>query len=354
MNNKVILKVANQLQSNFDWKLDTVCETNIKNQVDNRSDFIINTNNSKIKIEAEYHKMILPSAIPNIKLKIESNTKKNKAKPLLFLSNYISTKSRTILKSLDINYVDTAGNMFFKHENIYIYLEVGSSDRALIANNNGRAFTKTGLKVIYQFLKNEKNEELLKPLINFPYREIASEAGVSIDTVSKVIKDLLDQGYLLKKDEKLFTFINKEKLLEKWVDGFNSILRPSLKQGKYRSIDNAIKMTNGFPADYNFGGYAAAHHYNLVQEGNQLINPDYLIYTFKGFKDIPKDFRLIPDENGNITVIEAFWKEPKLDNGERYSSAVDYYITYADLVNSDDPRMQSVAALVYKSLEVWF
>ena len=54
-----------------------------------------------------------------------------------------------------------------------------------------RAFTKTGLKVIFHFLLNEE-------IVNYSYREIARLAEIGLGNVSNVMNGLKQDGYLLK------------------------------------------------------------------------------------------------------------------------------------------------------------
>src|SRR5690606_14986379 len=116
--------------------------------------------------------------------------------------------AREILYQNNINYADTGGNIFLKHKTIYVHIETGQSDRSALNSEAGRAFTKAGLKVLYQFFRTEnkrnfnddrvsEEEGNLRVDINSSYQNIALQASVSKDTVSKVIQDLLEQGYIL-------------------------------------------------------------------------------------------------------------------------------------------------------------
>lgn len=48
---------------------------------------------------------------------------------------------------------------------------------------NSKAFTKTGLQVVFQLLLDET-------LVHRPYREIAAKTGVALGNVSNIIKGL--------------------------------------------------------------------------------------------------------------------------------------------------------------------
>ena len=98
------------------------------------------------------------------------------------------------------------------------------------------------------------------------------------------------------------------------------------------------------PRGYSISGYYGAKWHYPIPPDKQIINPDYIYYTHLPIRDAIKELKLIPSENGNVTVIEAFWKKESLA-----FVAVDDIITYADLANTNDPRYLDIAKLIYKN-----
>lgn len=348
MKQTVLENIINVFQEKLDWEVDSF-------QTDQKLRHIqINTNQGVLRLVCEIKKSVIPSSIPLIRQTIEGlDLKTLNAHGTIILANYISTKARNVLHQSKINYVDTAGNIFLKHESIHIHIETGQSDRSAITNDRGRAFTKAGLKVLYQFFRSENRRNLSDELefkaeagpiadINSPYSNIAKQASVSKDTVSKVLQDLLDQGYLLRKNSKEFKWVDKKAVFERWVGRINEIMRPSLDQRKYRFVDEPIN-TEGLPPEYQLGGYYGAERCLHLTPSMQVINPPYLIYCHKPItKDIIQDLKLIPDPNGNITVIEAFWVDQY-----QISPSADFPVLYADLIYANTPRMLEIAQLIY-------
>ena len=97
-------------------------------------------------------------------------------------------------------YADTAGNIFVNFKNIFIHINTGKTNRSKV-NTNTSAFTKSGLKVIYQFL-------IHPDYINKPYRFIGAQAMVTIATVGTVFKDLLREKYIVKSNEKEYQSVS--------------------------------------------------------------------------------------------------------------------------------------------------
>jgi hypothetical protein len=311
----------------------------------------LNIDQDAIHLVCEVKKSVVPSSIASIKHAIE-NTQINilEAQGVILLANYISTKAREILIENNINYADTGGNIYLKYNNIHIHIETGQSDRSSLDGSNGRAFTKTGLKVLYQFFRSEErldeNNNIITidiPELDDTLRELSHHSITSKDTVSKVIQDLLEQGYILKKNKSEFVWKNKKAVFERWVSRVNEILRPSLAAKKYRLLGEPI-VHGVIPLGYQLGGYQGAERWLRLEPSKQIINAPYLIYTHKGYSDLTKDLSIVPDTKGQISVVEAFWKDDS-----NISPSADFPVLYADLINSNDPRMMEVAQLIYKN-----
>ncbi|HAP61577.1 MAG TPA: hypothetical protein DCR93_19455, partial [Cytophagales bacterium] len=90
-----------------------------------------------------------------------------------------------------------------------------------------RAFTKTGLKVLFHLLQDAS-------LIERTQRELAELAGVALGNIPQVIQGLRDKGYLTSKKEGGLAWQNREELLQRWMIAYENTLRPSLMRGRYR------------------------------------------------------------------------------------------------------------------------
>ncbi len=348
-------QIIDIFKSKLDWTVYYDESNQDKNHGNHNGQLQINTDQAVIHLVCEIKKSVVPSSIVAIKQTIEErNTNVLQAQGIILLANYISTKARKLLVENKINFADTGGNIFIKYEDIHVQIETGQSDRSALSKEGGRAFTKAGLKVLYQFFRSEKlrdlNDKLVheaergpKADINSPYKNISEQADVSKDTVSKVIHDLLEQGYILRKSKTEYAWRDKKAVFERWVIRINEVLRPSLSAKRYRLKGEPIEHVN-IPDGYQLGGYQGAERWLTLDPSQQIINPPYLIYTHKGYQDLLHDLKVIPDPRGNVIVIEAFWKDDS-----NISPSADFPVLYADLINSEDPRMMEVAHLIYKN-----
>lgn len=275
---------------------------------------------------AEIRKKIVPDNIP----KILEQTKG--VKNLMLLADYITPTARELLRMNNIQYVDTAGNMFLKNQNMYVLIQTNKTNRAKL-NTNTKAFNKAGLKVIYQFLTNPE-------FLNKPYRFIGEKAKVTIATVGIVLKDLLRENYILQANTKEYKFQNREKLFEEWVKEYNRNLRPKLKKKRYRWLNkNENWRTIKLPIETYWGGANAAE--KLTE---YLIADKIEIYTALQFEEVMKVLKIIPDNKGEITVTEIFWKDQ-----HHKSEIIDPMLIYADLLNETNPRYLETANKIYKA-----
>ena len=189
----------------------------------------------------------------------------------ILIADYINPRMAEKLKAEDIQFLDTAGNAYLNKLPIYIYITGKKPDeKPALEKPKGRAFQATGMKVVYEFLVD-------RALTNATYRQIAERANVALGAVGWVIKDLVEQGFLIER-KKERTLTNYHALLDKWVEHYPEKLRKKLLLGHF-TTDDADWWQKLDPRAFNavWGGEIAAAEYT-----HQLTPKDGTIY-------IPKD-----------------------------------------------------------------
>lgn len=266
-------------------------------------------------------KRLTLSKIPEINTTDTKNT--------ILIADYIPKAVKKHLKEKKQSYLDAAGNAFITDQQaLFIYIET-NKDSPIFAKKTNRAFSKSGLKMIYQILVDPH-------ILNKPYRYIGEASQVSTDTVRLVLKDLLRDKYIVKVNEKKFKLINKEGLLQEWTTYFNKILRPKLNQRNFTPISKNIRSSIS-SANVSIGGELAAEYLS-----SYLIAESVLIYTNKSFFELAKNAEWIPATDGKITLIEQFWTEK-----EAPQKTVNSILIYADLLNNPTPRNLETAEIIY-------
>ncbi len=256
---------------------------------------------------------------------------------LLIVSDYISKPLKEKLRQKNVSYLDAAGNFYLKNSTTFIYVETNNTNRDSFKKSN-KAFSPAGLKVIYSLL-------IVPNLLTKSYRDIAEQSTVSIHTVGKVIKELLRDRYIVKENENNYIIKNKERLFQDWVTLFNKILRPKLKQKKYKSLKSNEELFTSLEQNIKIG-----QNDTIGGELAAQILTDYLIaesvhlYTEKSFLELSKQHKIIPSENGNVTLIEKFWKSEESNK----QITINPILVYANLLDNPTPRNIETAQLLFQ------
>jgi hypothetical protein len=148
--------------------------------------------------------------------------------PLMVVTEYLFPKFKEELRKENIAYLETNGNIYFKDKDVFLWLD-GQKNITDTKEKTGRAFTKTGLKLIFHFLLNEQ-------LVNLTYREMANQTGIGFGNINVIMNDLKKQGFLLQVNKQQYKLVNKKELLQRWMVAYEEKLKPALRVGTFRFL----------------------------------------------------------------------------------------------------------------------
>lgn len=330
MNEDIIIpditqKLQKWLKTDVKWKRNV----NPKDRNDGELTLKLNRRTVKFIIEAkvEAKKQTVPVIIAY----------KKKYPNFIFMAHTIYPDVRKTLKDCDINYVDGAGNMYIRTENNFLFIEGQKAENNKL-KYKGRLFEKTGLKILFALLVNEK-------ILNCTYRQIAELTGAALGTIDYVIKELKAEGYALNINKNEMKLNNANELMNKWINGYDQKLQKTICIGTFR-LDN--EKWKELPLNTNktlWGGEPAAA---LL---TKYLHPEvFTIYTKENYTELIKKYRLIPDENGNVTVNKIFWQNEIINaelRNNNLQNTVPPLLIYADLINTAIPRNIETAKLIY-------
>lgn len=262
------------------------------------------------------------------------NTRNYDSGPILLVANHISGPMKEELRKAKINYVDAAGNIFIDEAPILLYVD-GIKSKPIKEIYKNRAFTKTGLRVVFAFLEEPE-------LINVSYRNIAERLEVAIDTVHNVLNGLKELGFMINITKKKNKLVNLKQLLDRWIQEYDIKLKPDLFLGSFRfagkvGFDNWQEMKLDTPA-LQWGSEPAG---NLIT--NYLRPGELTLYTGKNKIEVMKDLKLVPDPKGNVKLYQKFWNER--DQDKKYVPEI---LVYTDLLNHGDSRNAETAQRIYE------
>ena len=284
-----------------------------------------------VEIKNEIRKQNLPHILDQVKENPEE---------WLLVCQYIPKPIKEELKNRAVNYLETAGNCFIRRDGLFFYI----NDQAVTAHRqpkDGRLWKQAGLKFLFGIL--------VKPaLLNQTYRTIAKTTNVALGNIGPFIEELKQEGFVKEgknKGEKFLFIEHKEQLQNKWVELFNIVLKPKLKEGKFRFLDNNVNWQE-LPTDNLYWGGEVA---GALLTG--YLRPEiFTIYTRENKTTIMKNLRLVPDQNGKVELMERFW-DNKLFEGEyeifdtknNIHNRVHPLLAYAELTGSLDSRNRETA-----------
>jgi hypothetical protein len=257
------------------------------------------------------------------------------------VTEHISSGAARLLRKKDIGYIDRVGNCFLHQDGLYILIEDPKGYGPSTRERSGRAFKKSGLKVIFLLLQKAES-------INDPYRTIGDRVGVSHGTVRYVLEDLATLGYVevTSTGERLLS--KRNDLIRKWAERYGEALRPRLLRGRYRSRHSSIrkgwKDIGLDPQRSLWGGEVAADYVT------GMLKPEMVtLYTREDMSDVLKKLKAVPDPEGDIEILDMFWQGRDVDSpADGGVPVVPHLLVYADLVASAAPRNVEVADLIYE------
>lgn len=300
-------------------------EKDVNDRVDGKLKLLID--DEKINLNAK-----IKTEIRSVHLeKIEELA--NDYQPFILVAQRIFPKIKEELRNRNIAYLEANGNMYLRKKGLLIFINANNLIEIKDKITN-RAFTKTGLKVVYQFLINEE-------WINYTYRQIAEQTKTGIGNVNNIFSGLKQEGYLLELNKGEYRIDNKKKLLEKWIGEYEKRLKPTLAMGTFRFLKeddfynwSNLNLQNGRTC---WGGEPAG---DLLT--NYLRPEELTMYTTETRGDLMKNYRLVPATNGNIKVFKKFWQYDEVND-----KIVHPLLAYTDLINKGDRRCTETAQKIY-------
>ncbi len=284
------------------------------------------------KTEKKFRIELKPN-INNATPALLAQQQKAKRQTTLLITRYVTPPIGEKLKALNIQFLDTAGNIYLSFSRVFIFIAGKKPTVRIRPGTISRAFKPKGLQVVFAMLSSNK-------LHNAPLRTLAEAANVSLGSVQWTIKDLQKLGYLVDMGKKGKRLVKKTELLNRWIQPYSEQLRPKLVIGKFRAKNEewwksaSISKFNAF-----WGGEIAG---NLLT-GN--LKPEIItIYTHQPPGELIIANKLRNDDAGNIEIINTFWN-PEIE--EAPAEMVHQFLVYADLVSSGDDRNLEVANQIY-------
>ena len=234
------------------------------------------------------------------------------------------------LREHNINYLEANGNIFINTGTLFMLLDTDKKIETEGKTGN-RAFTPTGLRVLFEILRD-------KELINQPQRAIAERAGVALGNIPKVLQGLQEADQIYKVNKKEYAFKDRKELLQVWAKEYQNTLKPTLYAGAFtlKRFENDWKEIPINRMKTVWGGEPAG---DLLT--NYLQPGELTLYTEEDKKELMLHYGLMPDKEGDVHVYKKFWTTTE------ETITAPPILVYADLINTNDKRCLETANILF-------
>ena len=259
-------------------------------------------------------------------------------RPLMVITNHVTPKLAKDFIAEHIPFLDTAGNVYLDEPEATLMITGRDKPALRFTDTSSRSTTPKGLVISFALLTQPD-------LVGEPYRTIADETGVALNTVNLAVDDLIARGLVAKKGGRRI-IADRRRFIEDWVNLYPTRLRPKLGASRFKSArDVSWWHSDDFVALGALrGGEVAAEA--LTHE----IKPaSVTVYADPEEKAALKiSARLRPDPRGEVEILESFWPEPVEDRWGVPPGVAHPLLVYADLIASGDSRNHAVAQTIYE------
>lgn len=264
--------------------------------------------------------------------------------PALLLTRYLPDSAIEKLIQANLEFADTAGNIYLNSPAAYILIR---GQRPPVSGPSAKAaFTPTGLKLIYAILQNPA-------ILAGTIREQAAAAGISIGSVSNIIKCLVQRSYLHRQPGKAaYAIANYERLRQRWELGYAESLRAKLLLKRFTPFQaktflddlqapliDQLESQGGLIGGELGAAIATAY---LRPESAVIYLPETANY-----RAIATALKLKPSPTGNITFLQQFGNR----NGwPEFQTAplVHPLLLHAELMLHPDDRLRETASRLHE------
>jgi hypothetical protein len=247
---------------------------------------------------------------------------------LLLVTPHVSPEMAERLRSNDIAFLDTAGNVSLSLPDALVYVVGRRPAEQAGPKPRARTGSPKQLEVLYALMTDPT-------LVDAPYRTIASKAGVALSTVNLALDDFVNRGLLAAGPDGKRRFSDWDRVVDEWAALYPLRLRPRLASRRFAATRpdwwHAIDLARH---DAVLGGEAAAEKlaHNLRAERITLyagsVTPRELI----------REARLKADPDGEVEIVQRFWSASSTPVAAVSPDVAHPILVYADLLDTGESR----------------
>ncbi len=235
------------------------------------------------------------------------------------------------------NYIDLAGNCRLVLGHRYV-AQVEGRTRERAAEER-RGLRVPGYQVLFALLAEPE-------LLNTTVRRLADAAGTGKTAAAETVRRLQDENLIGEVKGRRFV-LEAKILLERWIAGYATHVRPRLLIGTYRTADHDpealerhVEAVLADKLTWGFGGGAAAARLARFYRGDRTI-----VHLEKAPLDLQKRLRAQRADDGPLVLLHAPGRVAF--NGIK-PRTVHPLLIYTELLVAEDPRAREAANEVWE------
>ena len=263
----------------------------------------------------------------------------------VFVAPYISERSREILVSENIGYIDLIGDVYLKFDSVLVD-RISNVERETERRLSRGIFANKATRIIRAIL--------IAPNNRWKITELANMCRMSPAGVYFVINQLEDKGYILREKDKSIKVVNSKRLLKDWasnwtVEKSRSTAFFSFAKNPEEIISKFVKAGVELNLKYAFTGMAGASMVSPFVRYN-----DVWVYISGDIDDIVKKVDLRPTTSGaNIRIFEPYDEGVFMDLREiRGVKVVSDIQLYVDLFTYPARGQEQAEKILEKNINV--
>jgi hypothetical protein len=254
----------------------------------------------------------------------------------MVLAPYIGPQIGRRLRDNDVNYHDLAGNCHLALGRNYLALIEGRRpDRRAPAERGVRG---PGLQVLFAILARPE-------LLNVPVRRLADAAGIGKTAAAEMLARLAAEG-LVGADRGGRRLLRPRIVLDRWLAGYATVVRPRLLVGRYRTndpdpaaLEERLGRVMKGAGTWAWGGGAAAMRLTRHYRGIETV-----LCVQEQIPDFARRARALPARDGPLIVMKAPGRVA-FEGVER--DTVHPLLVYTELLAAGDERAREAAGRIW-------
>jgi hypothetical protein len=261
---------------------------------------------------------------------------------LMLFAPHIGRPLAEYLVGKNVNFVDEAGNCHVRLGTAFLALIEGrkAAPRAAL----GRGLGLSGHLALFAILAKPE-------ILDSSIRTLADRAGVSKTAVEHLLARLTEEGAIVRGRNRRH-LQNQKLLLDRWLNGYPTLVRPRLLVGQYRTpdadpsgLEARIEQALADDTRWGWGGGAAANRLTGFYRGRQTV-----LHLATPSEESIRKLKALPSKEGELVVLRTLGH---IAFDGAVPRTVHPLLIYTELLTEGTERAREAAGLLRERFLPW-